>query len=87
MTRADWQQIAEERLLAVQTLLAGQHWPSAYYLSGYTANPGLGQNWQLVKDWSEKSRYQMKTQADAEALYLAIANSANGVMQWIRARW
>lgn len=41
MTRADWQQIAEERLLAAQALLAANHWPSAYYLAGYAAECGL----------------------------------------------
>jgi hypothetical protein len=79
MTRADWQQIAEERLLATQALLAAHNWPSAYYLAGYAVECGL--------KWSEKSRYQMKTQTEAEELYNAIADTANGVMQWIRARW
>ncbi len=142
MTRADWQQIAEERLLAAEALLAAQRWASAYYLAGYavesglkscilvriTANPEvlfqeggnkfsadcwthdieklvkvagvesvrntdiaadaiLGNNWQIVAIWNEKSRYQMKTQAEAEEIYNAIADNARGVMQWIRGRW
>lgn len=140
MTRADWQQIAEERLLATQALLTAQSWASAYYMAGYAvecglkscvlarvaaapeviflerrfsercwthdieelvrlagleavrdtdavANPALGANWAVVKSWSEKSRYQMKTQPEAEALYNAIADNANGVMRWIRVRW
>jgi len=41
LTRADWQRIAEERLLAVQALLAAQAWPSAYYLAGYAVECGL----------------------------------------------
>jgi len=41
MTRADWQQIAEERLLAAAALLASQNWPSAYYLAGYAVECGL----------------------------------------------
>ena len=41
MTRADWQQIAEERLLAAQSLVAAQNWPSAYYLAGYAVECGL----------------------------------------------
>jgi HEPN domain-containing protein len=140
MTRADWQQIAEERLFATQALLAAHNWPSAYYLAGYAvecglkscilarvaivpeiiflekrfsekcwtheieelmklaaleairdadfaANLVLGANWEIAKKWSEKSRYQMKTQTEAEELYNAIADTANRVMQWIRARW
>lgn len=140
MVRADWQQIAEERLLATQSLLGGRNWASAYYLAGYAVECGLkscilarvaaapemifiekrfsekcwthdineltelaglktarvaaalvngpfGQNWEIVKDWTEKSRYEMNTQSEAEALYDAITDNANGVMQWIRARW
>ena len=142
MTRADWQQIAEERLLAADALLTAKLWASAYYLAGYAvesglkscilarlgaspeilfqeggkqfsvdcwthdieklikraglerdraadiaANANLRTNWGLVGKWDENSRYQMKTQIDAEELYNAITDSANGVMQWIRVRW
>ena len=142
MTRADWQQIAEERLLAAQVLLAANLWASAYYMAGYAVESGLksciivrvvtvpevlfqeggnkfsgdcwthdiaklvklaglesvrdtdisangllGNNWGIVTKWSEKSRYQMKIQAEAEELYNAIADNANGVMQWIRVCW
>ena len=47
----------------------------------------LKNNWGIVTKWNEKSRYQMKPQAEAEELYNAIADNANGVMQWIRVRW
>lgn len=142
MTRADWQQIAEDRLLAAQALLATSLWASAYYMAGYAvesglkscilvrivafpevlfqeggnkfstdcwthdieklvkvagldairnadilANVALGNNWGIVTKWNEKSRYQTKTQAEAEDLYNAIADNSNGVMQWIRVRW
>ena len=140
MTRADWQQIAEERLVAAQALLAARNWSSAYYLAGYAvegglkscilvrvaaspevifiekrfsekcwtheieelvklaglestrntdiaADPVLGSYWDIAKKWSEKSRYQKKTQTEAEELYQAITDKTNGVMKWIRARW
>jgi hypothetical protein len=51
------------------------------------ANPALGTNWLVVKDWTEQSRYEQKTQPQAEKLYHAIADGANGVLQWIRVRW
>lgn len=51
------------------------------------ANVALGANWGIVSKWTEKSRYQSKLQAEAEELYNAIADNANGVMGWIRARW
>jgi hypothetical protein len=51
------------------------------------ANPALGANWLMAANWNERSRYQMKTQAEAEGLFIAIEDNVNGVMQWIRARW
>ena len=140
MDRANWQDLAEERVLAAQALLAAKHWSSAYYLAGYavecglkscilvrlSANPRiifeekrfsekcwshriedllhlagldavlsvdiaaaspLGANWAVVNKWSEQSRYQHRTQNDAEALCNAISDNINGVMKWIRTHW
>ena len=140
MDRADWQALAEERIIAAQALLVAKQWSSAYYLAGYglefglkscilvrvaaypgiifekkefskdcwthsikslvdlaglkgiqkaeiATNPALGQNWSIVNQWNEESRYQWKTQFDAEALYNAIVDIANGVMPWIKSRW
>jgi hypothetical protein len=142
VTRADWQQIAEERLLAAEALLKSQRWASAYYLAGYAVEAGLKScvlvrlasspevvfqqggkkfsqdcwthdvgklaelagieqdispstaanavlvtNWQVVARWDENSRYEMKSQVDAEELYAAITDSPNGVMLWLKSRW
>jgi hypothetical protein len=139
VNRIELQQLAEDRLLDAQALLAAGRWSGAYYLAGYAvecglkacvfvrilnegvifeekkfasscwtheikelvplaalsdvrgpdvaAYPILRKNWETAEKWSEVSRYQQKTQGDAEELYNAIADSANGVMQWIRARW
>ena len=51
------------------------------------ANPALGTNWLTVKDWDEKARYQLWTEVHARTLFAAAADSANGVLQWIKARW
>jgi len=51
------------------------------------ANAALGDNWTIVKDWKEMSRYKQKSQTQAEDLFAAITDAANGVMQWIRAHW
>jgi hypothetical protein len=51
------------------------------------ANNALYTNWQRVKLWNEKSRYQQKTQAEAQRLFDAVTDPNDGVMQWIRARW
>ena len=51
------------------------------------ANPGLGLNWQIVKDWSVDARYQAKTEPEARQLYDAVTDHANGVLPWIKAHW
>jgi len=51
------------------------------------ANPALGQNWDVVKDWSERTRYQRHSQARAQKVIDAITDPANGVLPWIKARW
>ncbi len=44
-------------------------------------------NWGTVIDWEETSRYQQKTQAEAEAIYDAINANPDGVFQWIQKHW
>jgi hypothetical protein len=51
------------------------------------ANPALGGNWQVVKSWNVDIRYQEMNETDARRLYDAVADNANGVLPWIRARW
>jgi hypothetical protein len=55
--------------------------------SDVAANPSLGTNWQLVKDWDEKSRYQFWTESQARDLCSAVADAANGVLPWIKRHW
>jgi HEPN domain-containing protein len=50
-------------------------------------NAILASNWLIVKDWSEKSRYETKTEQQARELCDAIVETVNGVMPWIRSRW
>jgi hypothetical protein len=51
------------------------------------ANPAFFGHWQIVKDWTEQSRYLQKKQAEAKRLFDAVTHPADGVMQWIRPRW
>lgn len=44
-------------------------------------------NWGIVKDWSERSRYERTTRQAAQALYDAVSDSMSGVMQWLRQHW
>lgn len=39
--RAEWQDLAEERLLDAAALLAAQRWAAAYYICGYAVECGL----------------------------------------------
>lgn len=52
-----------------------------------TANQAFGKNWELVKDWSESSRYKATTFQKAKKFHDAITHKKDGVMPWIRARW
>lgn len=50
-------------------------------------NPALEVNWAIVKDWTEKSRYEVGiSQAQALDLYIACAGR-NGVLPWIKRQW
>ncbi|MGH7169515.1 MAG: hypothetical protein ACRELG_04470 [Gemmataceae bacterium] len=51
------------------------------------ANPAFLNNWMIVQDWKETSRYQTTSHHLAKKLYNAIVNTPNGVMPWIRGRW
>jgi HEPN domain-containing protein len=51
------------------------------------ANPNLANNWTTVKQWTEASRYDRKTQQEAQDLYDAITSNPDGVLRWLQARW
>ena len=51
------------------------------------ANVNLDANWGIVRSWKETSRYDRKTQADAQALYDAITQNPDGVFLWIQLHW
>jgi hypothetical protein len=51
------------------------------------ANPALGQNWLVVKDWSERARYERHTLTEARKMVDAVGDNINGVLTWIKAHW
>jgi hypothetical protein len=51
------------------------------------ANPAFAQNWLIVSEWNERTRYYQKSQQEAERLLNAITDQVNGVMPWLRIRW
>ena len=50
------------------------------------ANATLEANWNLVKNWSEQSRYSMWTQTAAKDMIDAITKR-DGVLPWIKQLW
>jgi len=50
-------------------------------------DPDFGRNWAQVTVWSEESRYESHTQAEAEQMIRAIQEPSHGVMQCIRQYW
>jgi hypothetical protein len=43
--------------------------------------------WQVVEDWSENSRYEMRQQEEAEDLYTAVSDPSHGVLACIKRYW
>ncbi len=50
-------------------------------------NPAFRNNWDLVKQWAEQSRYRRNGTELAQALIGAIDNRRNGVIVWIKRYW
>lgn len=44
-------------------------------------------NWIIVKEWSEQSRYERNTEEKAKAMFLAVTDSDEGVLQWLKRFW
>jgi HEPN domain-containing protein len=51
------------------------------------ADPTFRDNWDIVKDWKESSRYLRTPKADAEELYDAITDRKHGVLSWVKLHW
>jgi HEPN domain len=51
------------------------------------ADGAFKDNWEVVEDWTEASRYTRQTQAEAQQLYDAIPDSLHGVLPWLKLRW
>src|SRR6185503_14871878 len=50
-------------------------------------DPASALDWSTIKDWSEKSRYDQKTSAEAVALLDAIERGKGGLLPWVRLHW
>jgi hypothetical protein len=50
-------------------------------------DPAFGDNWDLVQEWSEQSRYRRVGAGMSQALVNAIGDRKHGVMAWITRHW
>jgi HEPN domain-containing protein len=50
-------------------------------------DPIFGENWAVVKDWSEESRYQSRRPQQAQEILDAINDPQHGVLRWLRTNW
>ena len=50
-------------------------------------HPNFRNNWDVVQQWSERSRYRRNDPALSQALVKAIGDSKHGVMAWIKRHW
>ncbi len=50
-------------------------------------NSRLAASWSFLVSWSERSRYEFWTRADAEAILDAISKKTDGVLPWITRHW
>jgi HEPN domain-containing protein len=50
------------------------------------AEPEFAARWEIVLEWRETSRYDIRDRNDAERLIQAIEHPSHGVFQWLRAK-
>jgi hypothetical protein len=66
--------------------------PDLLRLSGlqtelHSATPELIKDWDIVKNWSENTRYVTCDAATAAALLDAVGGEDRGIFQWLSSRW
>lgn len=52
-----------------------------------TGNSAFELNWNIVKDWNERSRYEKHSVEKARELVDAVTDNMHGVLTWIKAHW
>lgn len=51
------------------------------------SDPVFSDNWDVVKVWSEQSRYERASENKARQLVDAITSTTGGVLPWIKTHW
>jgi HEPN domain-containing protein len=57
------------------------------FAAAMQADTDLRDNWDIVKAWTEASRYARKKRAAAQDLYDAITDRKHGVFAWLKPYW
>lgn len=60
---------------------------SAAHQAQASSSPAFRENWLVVKDWTEESRYERRHPKAAGGLLAAICDPEHGVMQWLKSIW
>jgi HEPN domain-containing protein len=53
----------------------------------FQADQALENNWLVVKDWTEVSRYETWTRVEAKSIVSAISDTQHGVLKWVESVW
>jgi hypothetical protein len=56
-------------------------------LAARQASSRFAADWELVRRWTEESRYSISTKSEAEEMLSAIAKGKDGVFPWIKRHW
>ena len=51
------------------------------------SNQDFAVNWSIAQRWRETSRYESKSQQEAEELFTSIISRKGGVLRWIQQHW
>lgn len=51
------------------------------------SNQDFAINWSITQRWRETSRYESKSQQEAEELFTSIISRKGGVLRWIQQHW
>jgi hypothetical protein len=75
------------RLAGLNSELNAKLAASAAAAAGGLPGGAFATNWATALLWKVESRYTPRTEAEAKALYAAIADKPDGVLQWIKNYW
>ena len=51
------------------------------------SDPAFANNWTIVREWTETSRYETHIQPLAQDMYQAVSDNDHGVLSWITLHW